>query len=226
MPEPMVTPRRTFNFAKMKSPRSHANSEAPGSYNIATTISKTVINAGEKLTFEQYITGYGEISDAKIQCYISSDIFSSETSLVKCGLGLENEKDLAWGNTEQSIEGDGFRMTLDAISVSHWDKSTVFVDASERMNSVITEMRYKNPPFTYILNTKKKAKSGIHYIDFYLTFFNGREWITNKERVEFKIRNLFEKYTTPISGLAIVASVSAIAKIILMPIGKWIISLF
>ncbi|NMY04588.1 hypothetical protein HBO12_16640 [Pseudomonas sp. WS 5059] len=226
MPEPMVTPSRTFNFEKMKSPRLHANSEAPGSYRIATLISETVINAGATLTFEQYISGYGEISGAKIQCYISSDIFSSETSLVRCSLATENEQHIVWGSIEQRIEGSGFRMALEGVHPPHWGKSTIFVDASERINSVITEMHYKNPPFTYILSTKKKIKSGVHYIDFYLTFFNGREWVTNKERVEFKIRNFFEKHNKAISWLAIVASALAIIRLAAVPCVEWLISLF
>lgn len=223
MSEAMITPHRTYDFSKMKKPREHANSDAPGSYKIASLIGDTVINPGGALSFAQYITGYGEIDGAKIQCYISSDVFDSNNSSVECSIGLEGGKNMIWGKDKKNIEGDGFRMSLEGISHPAWGKATVFVDASETINSVLTEMRLKSPPFRYSLTTKKKVKSGVHYIDFYLTYFNGREWVTNKERIEFKVRNFFEKHNKLISWLAIIASSLAIIRLAVIPFLQWLV---
>lgn len=225
MSEAMTPPRKTYDFSKMASPREHKNSEAPGSYKIASLISETVISPGQELRFEQYITGYGEIKGAKIQCYISSDVFDATKSSVECGIGLKDGKNLYWGKEKKNIDGDGFRMSLEGISDEKWEQNTLFIDASERINSVLTEVRLNNAPYQYRLTTKNKVKSGVHYIDFYLTYFNGREWITNKERVEFKIKNFFEKHNKSISWLAIVASSLAIVRLAVIPFAQWVISL-
>ncbi|MNR58837.1 hypothetical protein D3C85_1799340 [compost metagenome] len=56
----------------------------------------------------------------------------------------------------------------------------------------------------------KGAKAGNHYIAFYMTYFNGAEWICEEERIAFKINNTFERYNTVISVLAAAALIVTI----------------
>ena len=42
-------------------PRSGANGDSPGSYEVVTVADRTVIDPGSTLTLDVYITGYGNI---------------------------------------------------------------------------------------------------------------------------------------------------------------------
>lgn len=217
-------PPHKTDIADKKKPREWPNAGEPGSYQIATKAGKTIISPGDVLTFDQYITGYGNIMTGKIQCYISSDVFLGESSYVESGLS-PNDHDIEWGRDKNLITDDGFRLSLQGISIDEkpeWGDSTMFVDASPNINSVLTETKRLKAPFTYSLATKKNAASGMHYIDFYLTYFNGREWITNKERVDFKIKNFFERHNKSITWLAIIASVTALLRLAVIPAAQWL----
>ncbi|PIB40351.1 hypothetical protein AOA59_28030 [Pseudomonas sp. 2822-15] len=210
----------TINLGNRKTPRSFKNCDAPGRYSLATLVGETILNPGDALVFEQFITGYGEGLDIKIQCYISSNVFDNSEAHVLLELGDGGDGKAQWGVKKENIIDDGFRIYPNQYTFDKGtdrERSTIFVDGSERINSVLSEIRLDRAPFTYNLKTKKNIKSGIHYIDFYMTYYNGKEWILNKERVEFKIRNFFERHNKLISWLAITASILAIIRLALIP---------
>ena len=221
--------RPKINLKERVSPRSFPNCDKPGCYSIATRVGETILNPGDTLKFEQFITGYGDARNVKIQCYISSNVFDNAGAHVLLGLGNSATGKAEWGVERMNVEDDGFRLSPNQfVFYQGTDKeiATPFVDGSEMINSVIPEIRLGKAPFTYSLPTKKTIKSGTHYIDFYMTYFNGREWIVSKERVDFKIRNLFERHNQFITWTAITASVLAIVRLALVPVAVWIYELF
>lgn len=203
--------------------RKAPNGDKPGSYQIATRSGKTTINAGDTLQFEQFVTGYGNIKTAKIQAYISTDAFDLEKSYILSSLvktDTETGFTLSWGNQKDELTETGFTCLLAGISTPEDDESTMIFDASPTSNESIlmSEKKAGHAPFEYHLQSKKNLSPGDHYIDFYLTFFNGEKWITSKERVSFKIRNVFERHAKTISALAVIASLSGIVRLVLIPL--------
>ena len=203
--------------------RKAPNADKPGSYQIATRSAKTTINAGDTLHFEQFVTGYGNIRTAKIQAYISTDAFHLGNSYILSSLvKTDTEKGfiLSWGNQRDKLTESGFTCLLAGISTSTDEESTMIFDASTTSNESIlmSEKKIAHAPFEYHLQTKKNLSPGDHYIDFYLTFFNGEKWITSKERVSFRIRNVFERYSKTISALAVTASVAGIVRLVILPL--------
>lgn len=224
MIEGMNAPEGNIALDKKLKPREHAFADAPGCYAIATLTAETIINPGSRLNFEQYVTGYGMIKGCKIQCYISSNVFDSEDAFVDCSIGPNDNKQIVWGKQRLRVENSGFRMAFEGLRTAKWgEESTVFIDASSKINSVLTELKLEKAPLTFSLKTQNSIKSGTHYIDFYMTYFNGREWITNSDRVEFKVRNFFERHNKSITWLAITASLLAIIRLAVVPATQWVL---
>ncbi|MBJ2182826.1 hypothetical protein JC795_32130 [Pseudomonas veronii] len=197
-------------------PRKGPNAEAKGSYQIATRIGRTSLNPGETLDFEQFITGYGEIRSAKIACYISSEIFNKETSHVTSSLyereNANGENDILWGSEQHNISDIGYTLNLSGIQLRGWKERTLFIDVDDSTNRVLTEVKLEKAPFEFKLTTLASASPGMHYLDFYLIYFNGSEWVSQKERVAFKINNKFEKNSDMLSMLAALALTVTIIK--------------
>lgn len=203
--------------------RSALNGEKPGSYQLATRSGKATINPGEILAFEQYVTGYGNIQSPKLQGYISTDAFDLDESYILSSLvsvNTENGLILSWGNQKDKLSETGFTFLMAGIAHAPGDETTMIFDArrSSKLPILLSEQKVNHAPFEYTLKTKNNLSPGEHYIDFYLTYFNGKKWITSKERVTFKIRNFFERHAKTISTLAIIASISGIIKFIAAPI--------
>ncbi|QHD06567.1 hypothetical protein PspR76_12900 [Pseudomonas sp. R76] len=114
------------------------------------------------------------------------------------------------------------------LSYTPDDESTMIFDVEQASKRPIlaSEKKLNHAPFEYTLKTKKALSPGEHYIDFYLTYFNGEKWITSKERVSFKIRNFFERHAKTISALAIIASISGIIRFLASPIYDLVKPLF
>lgn len=203
--------------------RKAPNGDKPGSYQLATRAGKTTINAGDTLKFEQYVTGYGNIKSAKLQAYISTDAFDLQTSHIISSIlksDTETGFTLSWGGQTDKLSETGFTCLMAGVSVPSSDESTMIFDASVLSNEpiLLSEKKLGHAPFEYSLQTKKNLSPGDHYIDFYLTYFSGEKWITSKERVSFKIRNVFERYAKTISAMAVIASLSGIYRFVLVPI--------
>lgn len=220
-----------MKFESMEAPRMFPNADKPGSYQIATLTKESILNPGDNFSFEHFITGYGEISGAKMQCYFSPDVFDHAHSTVDHSINQREigngQAQMYWGSIQTKIDPSGFASSLRGVEVARWKQNTLFFDASEEINGVATERRYGskegslrigNAPFLYNLKTNKKIKPGDHHIDFYFTYFNGWEWICSKERVSFKINNMFERYATPLSIIATIAILLSIFKDGIYPI--------
>ncbi|WP_144084428.1 hypothetical protein [Pseudomonas monteilii] len=210
--------------------RAAPNGEKPGSYQLATRIDKQIINPGDTLEFEQYITGYGEIKNSKIQVYISTGAFNLKQSYVTSSLRkdiINGDTRYSWGNQRDPLSDIGYTMLPAGITLNSAPElgSAMIFDAQMFQNNtpstepiLMSEMKVIKAPFEYHLISKKDITPGDQYIDFYFTYFNGEKWTTNKERVNFKVRNFFERHTTLTTSLAIIASLSAITRFIILPI--------
>lgn len=190
-------------------PRMAKHAEKTGAYLLASRINSTVVDPGKYFDFEQYITGYGDISSAKLQCYISGDIFESgQESYLRSGLALKDGK--PWfGSSDYYLDSVGF--TCHLAGINNWGESTPFFDSEVNgLSSLVTEKKLKNAPLTYRLKIKKSVKPGDYRIDVYFTYFNGEKWQCSRETVSFKVRSFFERWSTPLSILGVIVAVAAL----------------
>ena len=189
------------------------DAEKPGSYKLASILKESIVNAGDVVSINQYITGCGENSGFKLVCYISNQIFDETTSTLMTELvppSEENDNTIQWGFKKFPVVNGGFSLTPGSIQLPDWPERESIFDTDSKTNFIITEKTLPNAPFTYKLKTQKNAKPGLHYIAFYLTYFNGNEWVCEEDRVEFRINSTFERHNTIISLLAATALIVTI----------------
>ncbi|MCD9506126.1 hypothetical protein [Photobacterium phosphoreum] len=207
-------------------PRTGMYADEIGAYHLASRVFSKTINPGETFKFEQYITGYGDIRNSKIQCYISSEIFDKENSCVINSLKKDGNK-IGFGNQSNQIDDEGFTCYLSGVQADNWDESTLFFDKggdSKGSKSVFTESKAENAPFFYKLKLKNDVKPGDYSITFYFTYYDGHRWQCSKETVDLKVRNFFEKHAKIISSLAIIATSLSIIRFGFLPLAKWFFS--
>lgn len=194
-------------------PRGKKHADKVGAYLLASRINSTVVDPGGFFEFEQYITGYGEISSAKLQCYISGDVFEEgDNSFLRNGMGSD-DKSVWFGEKVYKLKGEGFTCNIGGISHKNWTESSAFVDSeSDETIGIMTERKYGDAPFHYRLKIKGNVKPGDYRVDVYFTYFNGEKWQCNKETVSFKIRSFFERWSTGLSILGILATGIAIIR--------------
>ncbi|MEE4882398.1 hypothetical protein V2K29_01965 [Pseudomonas alliivorans] len=205
--------------------RHAANADATGAYHIATSINKSVIDPGDEVYIEQYITGYGSIFGAKLQTYISPGSFDMENSSIRSSLKVDGKK-LYWGGDIAKLSELGFTCVMAGLSIND-QPPTMFLDLIENDNIsgmpvLITERKMGHAPFEYSLKTRSDIKPGDYYMDFYLTYFNGEKWHCVKERVPFKVRNFFERHSKAVSWLAITATILGILRLAIIPAAMYI----
>jgi hypothetical protein len=194
-----------------KSPRKNKYADKLGSYGIIARTSSDVIDPGEILFIEIYVSGYGIIDSAKLVFYPSPGIIDSDDkdSYVIIDMHKKNEM-WVWGARRCRLheEGNAIGFTGGLYS-PEWAAPSVFFDLNE--TQISTEKRMGGVAPVHInLKTKCKAKAGNHSINFVFTYFNGSHWSTCSSTVQFKIRNFFERNDKVFLILGAIAALSAI----------------
>lgn len=205
-------------ISESEKPRNGEGYERPGAYNIATVGNLSVADPGAKLKFEQYITGYGEIKGAKIVVFLSPDLIDIKESIIQHSLGgVGNE--LKFGVGKFPIENNSFAFTFGGMAAKKWKSETMLFDINNSSPPFIATEQFigldKTAPFTYSIKLRDDIKPGDYSMDFYFTYFNGDKWSCVKEQVKFKVRNIFERYSVWFSLLAVVATLTGIANVMI-----------
>lgn len=201
-------------------PRLGDNADKAGSYELAFVVHNAVISPGDTVKIQQFITGYGEISLAKLMFYPPHGIFDEDKSTVHHGLRYENGQ-LTFGNQSDKIAGNPVANVLTGILLTHekWGDSTLFVDSSTQAVKgeqpiILTETIIQRAPFEYELVTKQDIKPGKYALDFHFTYFNGSEWKAGSKKVEFQVQNWFERNESLVKTLGLVLAVGGILNLV------------
>jgi hypothetical protein len=201
-----------MNFSFGPRPRMGDFADRPGRYEPAIRVLRPVINPGETLEVELFITGYGEIGRAKLTFYPSPDTFVERDSRLQ--FNLEKKEGLiVWAGPHRMFSEVGVVISLSGgYKDTRWQESTLFFDCSAASPpQIITETKQINAPFTFSLVTRDHVAPGTYLLQFYLTYFNGTEWCMSSQQASFTIRSLLQRHET---AVAVVASLAAAATII------------
>ncbi|MCK5708527.1 MAG: hypothetical protein KAI43_12835 [Candidatus Aureabacteria bacterium] len=208
-----------------KLPRKKAFSQKPGSYNLAIRISKPIVDPGEQLQIEIYISGYGIIEASKLACYPSLEVFDVNKSIMRYGLQKVNGE-ISFGGQKRKISPIGQIISLTGgIQKTGWKKSTMFFDASNNEGwQISTEVNQKGyAPMSLNLTLKDSARPGPQSIQFIFSYFNGETWISSPETAQFTIRNFYQRHEVKVWIIGAIASIMAILlgfKELLLPLLK------
>lgn len=199
-------------------PRNGQNADKKGAYDLVARINNAIINRGEYLTVEIFITGYGQIGNSKFVFYPSIDIIDTSESTLTYGLKHEPSGTgtlISWGEKTENLDGVGVSVDLAGGWVkSSWttNEATVYFDitASPTPQIMTEATHFEIAPIVLKLKIKKKAQPGNHFLHFGFTYFNGQEWSGSNQQVQFTIKNVFQKHEIPISILVFIATILTI----------------
>lgn len=167
-----------------------------GSYSPIVRLHNPAVDPGEQLFGEIFITGYGEITHAKLSFYPSPGLFDSSQSRITDGF-RRTADGFAFGGQEHSVRDTGVTLALSGgLKLPAWDKSTMFFDLVEdEMPQISTEASLKGAaPFQFTLQTTKHSRAGQYVLQFVLTYHNGAEWAQGHIAVPFTVRNLLQRH--------------------------------
>lgn len=214
---PPVPPLNTGSSAgghpSPQSPRNGAFAGSPGSYQPAVRLYPAVLNAGETVTVEVFISGYGEIGGAKLLVYPSPGVFDTQTVNSWCGFKLEDGT-ITFGGNAGGMDDAGCMFELTGgMKAAGWPTYTLFVDHIPGvLPQILTETIQKKPPILMKLPVRLGCRPGTYSLQFLLTYFNGSTWQTATQNVEFTIQTIIQRYDKLI---AIVAALAAGSEILL-----------
>ncbi|MCJ7602638.1 MAG: hypothetical protein MUO63_14205 [Desulfobulbaceae bacterium] len=186
----------------------HSN---PGKYEIVFRADTTVVDPGEWLKIDGYITGYGKIESAKLMVLVPEHDRDQSKLIVNYPPinGKPDQQELpvdAYGN----ILSFGGRGTVNP----DWNEPTIFFDLLPfdlNPPTIYTEKRFEdNPPLSLKLKMLKNVRSGNYNINFIFTYFDGKSWIQTNQNIQFTVRNIFQRNESPILWIGVIAALTSI----------------
>lgn len=197
-------------------PRKARDAERTGSYGLAVRLSTTVVDPGETLTLEVYISGYGQIQGSKLVFYPSPAIVARGSSC-RFGLGPPDGEGLAcfgFQKTDLDPLGNTIVFGVEPLSLGA-ERPTMYVDARpagdpHQISTETKSLPTNCAPVQVELVTRSDARPGMYSVQFLFTYFNGSAWANSSETVQFSVRSVYQRYEGWIWRAGAVVTVIAI----------------
>lgn len=206
-------------------PRIAPYAEAPGAYQPVVRLQIPIMNPGEYLHGEIYVTGYGEIGPAKFFISSSPGVFDSSDCEVTDGF-VKNGPLITFGGQTTKVNMDvGITLSIAGLKTEKWQSTTAFYDINQpepgfendlsRIGHLSTETHQRNPPASFSFKTRKTARAGDYGIQIVFSYFDGVEWRNSVLNVPFRLRSRLERWNSFLAWLAAMAGVATIAAAVL-----------
>jgi hypothetical protein len=217
-----------LNFGK--TPRAARNGDKIGKYELIPQISNAVLNRGDTIIIDMFVTGYGQISDGKIHFSLpSSSIHGRIKSIVYHGLKPVMQEgivsSLVWGSSRDEFDS-AFALELNGgIKPDSWPETSLIFDAYSPPTGshiLVSERTLGDkPPFRIEMSFSKKVRPGLYNVNCVLTYYNGESWQNSSFQLPLTVRNLFEEYQGWVSFLGILAALGSSTGIVAMGLQVW-----
>ncbi len=206
-------------------PRAAPYAEEPGAYQPVVRLQSPIMDAGECLLGEIYVTGYGEIGPAKFFVSSSPGVFDSNDCTLTDGF-VQNGPLITFGGQTTKVNMDiGITFAIAGLKAEKWQATTAFYDVSQpapgfendlsRIAHLSTETHQSNPPASFSFKTRKTARAGDYGIQVVFSYFDGVEWQNSVLNVPFRLRSRLERWNSFLAWLAAMAGVATIAAAVL-----------
>jgi len=199
-------------------PLARAFASRPGSYNLAILVSEPIVDPGDSLQIEVYISGYGVIKAPKVAFYPSPNVCDIGKSTVWHSLKTYEDGAMGWGAQQTLLDPIGMVCCLSGGMVFKNDRSqeaTWFFDArpSEQDNyQISTEVKHPkgSAPISLDLRLHRKARPGPQSVAFVFTYFDGDSWHTCTNHARFTVRNFYHRHETAVWLIGAIAATMSI----------------
>nr|WP_293303492.1 hypothetical protein [Allomuricauda sp.] len=238
----------TLNSVYTKLNQAAPTSQNPGSYSQVINASSTKLFPGDSFNIEHFITGYGQVDYRSVKLYysFSAQIIDTINSKVTHSFKLSKDKsEFSWGGIEQTMYNSGYfilrgaitlkdTITGRAINQSYYDdfRSKDDIEKDRSFMAINTEVvirgedNKRSVPVKFNAKLKDDVKPGDYLATFTLTYFNGREWTSDRVQTEIKVLNVFERNEVIIQWTAIFVAVMTIFSLVkpVLEFLKWVFS--
>jgi phage FluMu protein Com len=212
---------KILDLSKMPKHQNKPNADGPGCYDLVFRRPRADVTPGGEVEVAIYITGYGNISGAKLYFVPPTNFLDPDGCYVDFGLNMRADNLGHFGATRQEIAGESFTIDLSSggLQAPGWSGPSLFFDdnigiATESATRDI-ESGAPEPPVKFTLSVKEKIASGDHDLNFVLTYFNGREWVIAYRTASLRVPTLYERHAGWAWSIGTVIAVIATAATIL-----------
>ena len=156
----------------------------PGSYDLLIRVSKPILDPGDKVHVDVYISGYGNIKSTSVYIMPSWSIFSIDDSKIATG----NSDAQKWDPLSELVSiGDQNFFDL------YPDQPNKYMISSE-----INWAPGSKAPINFDLKINPETLPGIYSINFILKYYNGERWVTKSTSINVTVRNFYQRNEIPV----------------------------
>ena len=200
-------------------PRQGMGAETPGDYVLVLRAHEEVLDAGDTLVFDGFISGYGAIEAAKLILVPSSKLIADAQAEVTFNViqlpseGGQRSEPGYGGHPAIFRLGDGVVFGLDGgVNNPEWPRPTYVWDKSLGDAPVVSSERVLGAaPIHGRLKLADRAKPGTYKLLANFCYFDGQVWRSKPAELVFSIRNVFQRYDGLITALGVAAAIATIA---------------
>lgn len=188
-----------------KKPRICRYADEPGAYSLVVESSQPLAYKGDTILLKLFFSGYGMISSPKLFIVMPPRLHNPEKSYIYMNIYPDkNDGFIKFGNTKEPLHNIT-SYSIRGMKAPAWDEPTLMIDVDGRPNMIFTEMVFTRAPFEmeininqtsfkeYFLN-KERLRAGQHPIKFVLTYFNGRDWITEQTVHDITLSSWYQRH--------------------------------
>ncbi len=214
----------TFSVPDGGAPQNREFADKCGAYTLVSRMSRAIVDPGDALAVELFITGYGAIRGAKLLVYPSPGIYDTSKSSLTAGCKVVGNRTVFGGQSWPMAPGCSFWIDLGTTGVANprWKGPTLFFDVRPDTHLIMTEMAFPwtppegdyHGPITLSLKLNDRAAPGAYDIRFVLTYYNGESWVTSAETAQFSVRTWYQRWETWCQTAAVAAALIALLALI------------
>jgi len=153
----------------------------PGSYDLLIRVSKPILDPGDRVHVDVYISGYGYIKSACVYIMPSWSIFSEKDSRIAVG----------------NLEPHPWDALSHLVCIDNQSFVDLYPDVPNRC-MVLTEINApptgSNAPINFDLKTNPEVSPGVYSITFVLKYYNGERWNTKSTSVNITVRSFYQRH--------------------------------
>ncbi|KFX63834.1 hypothetical protein KBK24_0119215 [Burkholderia sp. K24] len=192
-----------------------------------------IIDPGETVQGELFITGYGCIDGAKIVFYPATSVFEEGPSTVSWReITTFTEPTVHWQGTIRTFQPTEAGLTLQMKSrLQPADKQSDYffdINPGQDFSGIQTEAVWEageqsepHAPIFFELKTRRAVRPGTYPLTFVFTYFNGSEWVNQSQSASFTIRNVLQRNEALFGIAAYSAAIATVIAAILTLVDTW-----
>lgn len=187
--------------------------DAPGNYEIAAKLSKSIVYKGDALDLDIYITGYGIIGNSKIY-FLFSDTFYTAKSFVRTSIKTIGNQFSLGADSVNLTGGEAFLMDLRGLKNDKWPYKTFYPDMDTDSYRILSEMNVGHPPASMHIKLKPDVQPGDYSIKLFYTYYNGESWKSSDQELKFHVNSWMEEHDVLVWVLGFLISIIALIGVV------------